>query len=58
MSQDEQLDARRNGQAVITVPDPEVRPKAKHRRFAEYKKPILEELSATPFGPALSRKPR
>ena len=43
MSQDKQLDTRREGQPV-TLPDPEVRPTAKHRRFnAEYKKRILDE---------------
>jgi transposase-like protein len=32
---------------VIAIPDPEVRPKAKHRRFnAEYKKRILDETDA------------
>jgi transposase-like protein len=47
MSLNEPLDTRRNGQAVIIVPDPEVRPKAKHRRFtAEYKMRILGEAAA------------
>lgn len=47
MSQNDLLDVRRNGQTVVTVPDPEVRPKAKHRRFsAEYKKRILEEAQS------------
>ena len=47
MSQYESLDTRRNGQTVIAIPDPEVRPKAKHRRFnAEYKKRILDETDA------------
>ncbi len=46
MSQNDLLDTRRNGQAVVSVPDPEVRPKAKHRRFgAEYKKRILDEAA-------------
>ncbi len=46
MSQNEQLDARWNGSVMITVPDPEVRPKAKHRRFsAEYKQRILDEAA-------------
>jgi transposase len=47
MSQDEQLNTRRNGSAVLSIPDPEVRPRAKHRRFnAEYKKRILDEAEA------------
>lgn len=47
MSLNEQLDTRRNGQAVIAAPDPEVRPKAKHRRFsAAYKMQILAEAAA------------
>ncbi len=47
MSQDEQLNTRRNGQSALSIPDPEVRPKAKHRRFdAEYKKRILDEVDA------------
>ena len=47
MSLDQQLDTRRNGQMVTTIPDPEVRPKARHRRFtAEYKKRILDEADA------------
>lgn len=47
MSQDEQLNTRRNGSAMLSIPDPEVRPKAKHRRFtAEYKKRILDEVDA------------
>ena len=46
MSLNEQLDTRRNGQAVIAAPDPEVRPKAKHRRFsAAYKMQILTEAA-------------
>ncbi len=46
MSQNEQLDVRKNGQLTTTVPDPEVRPRAKHRQFtAEYKKRILEEAA-------------
>ncbi len=47
MSQDEQVDTRWNGSAMLSFPDPEVRPKAKHRRFtAEYKKRILDETDA------------
>ncbi len=47
MSQDEQVNAGRNGSAGLAIPDPEVRPKAKHRRFsAEYKKRILDEVDA------------
>lgn len=47
MSQDEQLNTRRNGSAMLSIPDPEVRPKANHRRFtAEYKKRILDEVDA------------
>ena len=47
MSQNESLDTRRNGQASTAIPDPEVRVKAKHRRFnAEYKKRILDEVDA------------
>lgn len=47
MSQDEQLNTRRNGSAMLSIPDPEVRPRAKHRRFtAEYKKRILDEADA------------
>lgn len=46
MSQYDLVDVRRNGQPVATIPDPEVRPKAKHRRFtAEYKKRILDEAA-------------
>ncbi len=44
MSQIELLDPRMNGKPALALPDPEVRPKAKHRHFsAEYKKRILEE---------------
>lgn len=47
MSLNEPVDTRRNGQAVIAMPDPEVQPKATHRRFtAEYKKRILDEADA------------
>ncbi len=47
MSQDQQMDERRNGQVTRILPDPEVRPKAKHRRFsAEYKARILKEAEA------------
>jgi transposase-like protein len=36
-----------NGTTTTTLPDPEVRPKAKHRHFtAEYKKRILDEADA------------
>jgi len=36
-----------NGNQTITVPDPEVRPKAKRRQFTtEYKKRILDEAKA------------
>ena len=36
-----------NGTTTTVLPDPEVRPKAKHRRFtAEYKKRILDEADA------------
>ncbi len=36
-----------NETQMTTLPDPEVRPKAKHRRFtAEYKKRILDEADA------------
>jgi transposase len=36
-----------NGTLTTTVPDPEVRPKARHRQFtAEYKKRILDEADA------------
>ena len=35
------------GTPTTTLPDPEVRPKAKHRHFtAEYKKRILDEADA------------
>jgi transposase len=47
MSLDERMDERRNGQSTLSLPDPEVRPKAKHRRFtAEYKERILREAEA------------
>lgn len=47
MPQDEQSNMRRNGSAVPSMPDPEVRPRAKHRRFdAEYKKRILDQADA------------
>ncbi len=47
MSQDDRWDERRNGQSAGILPDPEVRPKAKHRRFpAEYKERILKEAEA------------
>ncbi len=46
MSQNEQVDVRNNGQLTTVVPDPEVRPRAKHRHFtAEYKKRILDEAA-------------
>ena len=36
-----------NGTIITALPDPEVRPKAKHRQFtAEYKKRILDEADA------------
>ncbi len=36
-----------NGTTTTALPDPEVRPKAKHRQFtAEYKKRILDEADA------------
>lgn len=47
MSQDERVDERRNGHSTVMLPDPEVRPRAKHRRFsAEYKERILKEAEA------------
>ncbi len=47
MSQNELLDDRHNGQLAVAVPDPEVRPRAKHRHFtAEYKKRILDEAAS------------
>ncbi len=47
MSQNEPVDVRNNGQRTLAVPDPEVRPRAKHRHFtAEYKKRILDEADA------------
>ncbi len=47
MSQDENLNGRGNGPVRLSIPDPEVRPPAKHRRFdAEYKKRILDETDA------------
>ena len=46
MSQNEPVDVRPNGPLTTTVPDPEVRPRAKHRHFtAEYKKRILDETA-------------
>lgn len=46
MSQ-EQINVRRDGQPMPAKPDPEVRPKAKHRRYnSEYKKRILDEAAA------------
>lgn len=43
----EQIDVRRDGQSVARMPDPEVRPKGKHRRYpAAYKKRILDEAAA------------
>ncbi len=47
MSQTEQIDGRGNGHVTLTVPDPEVPPRAKRRQFsAEYKQRILEEADA------------
>ncbi len=47
MSQNEQTDGRGNGHLTLTVPDPEVPPRAKRRQFsAEYKQRILEEADA------------
>ncbi len=47
MSLNEPLDSRRNGPSGVAMPDPEVQPKAYHRRFtAEYKKRILDEADA------------
>ncbi len=47
MSLNETLDLRHNGQLNKAVPDPEVRPRAKHRHFtAEYKQQILDEAAA------------
>ncbi len=47
MSQNEQTDIRGNGHLTLTVPDPEVPPRAKRRQFpAEYKQRILEEADA------------
>ena len=46
MSQNEPVDVRNNGPLTTAVPDPEVRPRAKHRHFtAEYKKRILDEAA-------------
>ncbi len=46
MSQDESLVVSGNGHVLAAMPDPEVRPKPKHRRFsAEYKKRILDEAA-------------
>ncbi len=47
MSQNEQTDVHGNGHLTLTVPDPEVPPRAKRRQFSpEYKKRILEEADA------------
>ncbi len=47
MSQNEQTEARGNGHLILTVPNPEVPPRAKRRQFSpEYKKRILEEADA------------
>lgn len=47
MSQNEQTEVRGNGHLPLTVPDPEVPPRAKRRQFSsEYKKRILEEADA------------
>jgi transposase len=47
MSQPEVTSSRRNGQLADSVPDPEVKLKAHHRRFtAEYKQRILTESDA------------
>jgi transposase len=41
-----------NGTQTTALPDPEVRPKAKHRHFtAEYKKRILDEADACTTSP-------
>ncbi len=46
MSQNESVDVRNNGQLTADAPDPEVRPRAKHRHFpAEYKQRILDEAA-------------
>ncbi len=47
MSQNEQTEIRGNGHLTLTVPDPEVPPRAKRRQFSsEYKQRILEEANA------------
>lgn len=47
MSQNEQVNTGQNGSADLPIPDPEVRPKAKHRHFSpEYKQRILDEADA------------
>jgi transposase-like protein len=47
MSQIEQTEVRGNGHLMVTVPDPEVPPRATRRQFSpEYKKRILEEADA------------
>ncbi len=47
MSQTEQTEIRGNGHLTLTVPNPEVPPRAKRRQFpAEYKQRILEEADA------------
>jgi transposase len=44
MSRDQTIEARGNGTDKVEIPDPEVVPRAKRRRFtAEYKLRILEE---------------
>ncbi len=44
MSQNEQTDDRGNGHLRLTIPDPEVAPRAKRRQFSsEYKQSILAE---------------
>ena len=45
-----------NGTQTTARPDPEVRPKAKHRQFtAEYKKRILDEADDCCFMPVVAR---
>ncbi len=61
MSQTEQTDVRGNGHPTLTVPDPEVPPRAKRRQFsAEYKQRILAEADACTqrgqFGALLRRE--
>ncbi len=47
MSQNEQTEVRGNGHLTLSVPDPEVPPRAKRRQFSsEYKQRILEEADA------------